>query len=67
MIKQLHDRLRNMDIIVKKITKKGFNFALSVCVISICILLVYNYIYSAPNLYYIGLSLFKTAKSIFFL
>ena len=60
MIRQLLDKLKNMDIGVKKITKNGFKFALFVCIISVCILLVYNYIYSAPNLYYIGLSLFKT-------
>ena len=60
MIKQLFDKLKNMDLGVKKITKNGFKFALCVCIISACVLLIYDYIYSAPNLYYIGLSLFKT-------
>ena len=61
MFKQLLNKLHNMDLNIKKITKNGFRFALSVCLISMCILLVYDYIYSAPNLYYIGLSLFKTS------
>ena len=60
MIKQLLKKLNNMDLNIKKITKEGFKFALSVCIISVLVLLVYDYIYSAPNLYYIGLSLFKT-------
>ena len=60
MIKYLFDKSKTMDMVVKKITKNGFKFALSVCFVSVCILLIYDYIYSVPNLYYIGLSLFKT-------
>jgi len=61
MFEQLLIKLKNMDCIIKKITKKGFLFSFSVAIISVLILVTYMTFYASPDLYYIGLTLFKTS------
>ena len=60
MWKQFVEKIRNMDTIIKQITKKGFHFSFLVCLISIFILITYHN-YASPDLYYIGVILFKTS------
>lgn len=63
MIKQIIDKFNSLEEKIKAIMKYGFKFSFAVCVLSILILLTYHF-YSNPDLYYIGLSVFKL--SLFF-
>ena len=57
--------LKIKDNHIISIVKKGLKFSLSLTIISILILLTYNYILLSPILYTIGFSLLKT--SLFFI
>lgn len=59
MIKNLVKSFKNFDKITHKILKYGLEFCFALCIISVIFLLTYNLIFSAPFLYYIGISLFK--------
>lgn len=63
MIKQIIDKFDSLEENVKKIMKYGFAFSFGVCILSIILLLTYQF-YNIPDLYYIGLSVFKL--SLFF-
>lgn len=63
MIKQIIDRFNSLEDKIKTIMKYGFMFSFAVCILSILILLTYEF-YSYPDLYYIGLSVFRL--SLFF-
>ena len=61
MLKQLLNKISNIDSNIIKTTKSGFIFSFLVTITSILILLTYMTFYSSPELYYIGLTLFKTS------
>lgn len=58
MIKIIKDKFNSMEEKTKKILKYGIYFSIFVCVISAFVLLTYQ-LYAYPDLYYIGLSVFK--------
>ena len=61
IIKTLIEKLKNLDDKTKKIMHVGFIFSSLMCMFSILILFIYNTFYNLPDLYYIGISLFKTS------
>jgi len=61
IIKTLIDNLKNLDVKIKKLMNHGFKFSFGMCIVSILILLTYNNFYNLPDLFYIGLSLFRTS------
>lgn len=63
MIKQIIDKFNSLEEKIKTIMRYGFKFSFAVCILSILILLTYQF-YSYPDLYYIGLSVFRL--SLFF-
>lgn len=62
IVNQLINKIKNLDKKVVKIMDSGFIFSFILSIISTIILLTYNNFYSLPNLFYIGISLFKTAS-----
>lgn len=59
MFKFIREKLKNLESLVKKIMKYGFYFSFFLCFVSSSILFTYETFYAIPDLYYIGLSLFK--------
>ena len=59
MLKILIDKFKNFEKITYKIMTYGLEFCFSLCMISVIILITYNFIFTSPILFYIGLSLFK--------
>jgi len=55
------EKMKNLDIKIKKLLHKGFIFSFILCVFSVVLLFTYHKFYSLPDLYYIGLSLFKSS------
>lgn len=64
MIKKISDIFKNLDIITSKIMKKGLSFCFILCIISLFLLLFYDFKMQSPFIYDIGLALFKL--SIYF-
>lgn len=60
MIKMIIDKFKNLDTKVKEIMVNGFKFSFGFCILSILVLIFYNW-YMLPILYYIGTILFKTS------
>lgn len=60
-IKQIIDKIKNLDKKIIKIMDSGFIFSFILSIISVIFLLTYNFFYSFPNLFYIGINLFKTS------
>ena len=60
IVNQLIDKVKNLDKNTVKIMMPGFTFSFILCLISTISLFTYEIIYSLPNLFYIGISLFKT-------
>lgn len=58
MIKMIIDRFNSMEQKIKQILKYGILFSTAICSVAIFILLTYQF-YQFPNLFYIGLSVFK--------
>lgn len=63
MIKQIIDKFNSLEEKIKSIMQYGMKFSFGVCILSTLILLTYQ-LYNYPDLYYIGLSVFKL--SLFF-
>ena len=63
MIKLIFDKFNSFDDKIKTIMKYGFKFSFAVCVLSTLILLTYEFS-NNPDLYYIGLSVFKLSLFI---
>lgn len=61
ILNQLIDKIKNLDKKIVKIMDSGFIFSFILCIISVISLFTYEVFYSLPNLFYIGISLFKTA------
>lgn len=64
MFQDLLDKIKKLDSKTKTIMKYGFITALVVSIISCMILFTYETIYASPDLYYIGLQMFKTSLII---
>lgn len=65
MFKYILNTIKNIDKLTLKIIKYGFSFSLLVCIVSSIILLIYDVLYKAPDLYYVGLSLFKLGLMLY--
>lgn len=63
MMKQIIDKFNSLEEKIQVIMKHGFKFSFAVCILSILILLTYQFC-NYPDLYYIGLSVFRL--SLFF-
>lgn len=61
IFKTLVDKIKNLDIKVKKIMNTGFKFSFILAMISIISLFTYEIFYSIPTLFYAGISLFRTS------
>ena len=61
IINKFFDKIKNLDVKIKKIMNKGILFSFVLCIISTIILFTYQYIYENPNLFYIGISLLKSS------
>ena len=55
------EKLKNLDTKIKKILHIGFIFSFILCLFSVVLLLIYQKIYKSPDLYYAGLSIFKSS------
>ncbi len=64
-MKQLLLEFKNIDCSILKLMKLGIKFSFLISIISIIILFTYDFIYTSPSTYYIGISLFKS--SLFFM
>lgn len=64
MLKTIVSSIKKLDIKVKNIMTKGFEFSFIFCIFSALILLIYEF-YMLPILYYSGLLLFKTSIMFF--
>ncbi len=58
MLKIIMNKFNSMEEKIKKILKYGMLFSFIVCIVSLLILLTYHF-FTNPDLYYIGLSVFK--------
>ena len=61
VVNKFIEKIKNLDVQFKKILHKGLLFSFALCIISTLILFTYELFYEIPNLYYIGLSLFKSS------
>ena len=61
ILNKLIEIYKNLDKKIKKILHKGIIFSFILCIISVILLLTYQYLYEIPNLFYAGLSLFKSS------
>ena len=59
MIKKIIEIYKNFDKITCKIMNNGLKFCLIICLVSVFILLTYNFAFQSPFIYYIGISLFR--------
>lgn len=57
--------LKNMDTSIISLMKNGIKFSFYINIISNIFLLMYDFYFCSPSIYYIGISLFKT--SLFFI
>ena len=60
MMKELLMEFKKIDHSIISLMKSGIRFSFGIIVIATIILLTYDFIYTLPLVYYIGLSLFKT-------
>ena len=63
MLKIIINKFNSMEGKTKDILKYGMLFSLFVCIISLLILLTYHF-FTNPDLYYIGLSVFRLSLFI---
>lgn len=61
MIKILIDKIKNLDIKIKRIMNIGFVFSFILAIIAMLTLYTYDIFYSIPTLFYAGISLFRTS------
>lgn len=59
MFKTIIDNFNNFDKLTHKILRHGLKFCFTLCLISAFVLLTYEFVFSAPLIYYIGISLFR--------
>ncbi len=65
MMKQFIMEIKKMDHSITELMKSGIKFSFGISIVSILILLTYDFLYSIPTIYYVGISLFRT--SLFFM
>ncbi len=61
MFNIIKNKINNLEKDITKIMKNGLNFSFGICLFSILILVTYQSFFAIPDLYYIGLILFKTS------
>lgn len=61
IFKMLIDKVKNLDIKIKKIMHAGFIFSFILSIVAILSLCTYDIFYSIPTLFYAGISLFRTS------
>lgn len=59
MFKKIIESYKGFEKITNKIMKNGLKFCFILCIISISVLLTYNFVFTSPIIYYIGINLFK--------
>ncbi len=59
MINKIKTTFLSLDQQTKKIIKTGIKFCFAICIISLIILLTYDFAFGNPNLFEIGILLFK--------
>lgn len=59
MFKKVFDNFKNLDKLTFRIMNYGLIFCFTICILSVLILLTYNFAFSSPFMYYIGINLFK--------
>jgi len=64
-MRQLLLEFKEMDHSILGLMKSGIRLSFYLSILSILILLTYDFVYTIPFVYYIGVSLFKT--SLFFM
>ena len=64
MVQNMFEKIKKLDNKTKIIMKYGFISAFIVSIISCAILLTYQVFYASPDLYYIGLQVFKISLVI---
>ena len=62
MIDKLRYTFQNLEQQTKKIIKNGVKFCFILCIISLIILLTYDFFVSNPHLFDIGITLFKMSS-----
>lgn len=61
LVKILIDKIKNLDKKTKKIMHIGFIFSFILSIIAILSLCTYDIFYPIPDLFYVGISLFRTS------
>ena len=61
IFKTLINKVKNLDMKIKKIMKIGFKISFIITIISVISLFTYAIFYSMPTLFYIGISLLRTS------
>ncbi len=64
-MKKILLEFKKLDAKIVNIIKAGIKFSFGISILSCLILLTYDFLYSAPITYHIGISLFRT--SLFFI
>lgn len=59
MIKSIIKIFKNLDKLTNKIMNYGLHICTGICIFAVAILFTYETIFSSPDLFYIGLALFK--------
>ena len=65
MLKFIYKSFVKLNYKIKKIVKFGFEFSLLIAVLSELILFTYIFLLKIPNLYYLGIGLFKLSLIYF--
>ena len=61
IIKAFFEKIKNLDNKIKKIIHVGFIFSFLLNLIAVSLLFTYEVFYSIPDLFYAGISLFRTS------
>ena len=59
MVKKIFNSFKNLDKLAKLIMSYGIQFCFIICIVSLAILLTYNFSYTLPILFTIGFILFR--------
>ena len=59
MLKKVINSFKNLDKLTKLIMSQGLKFCFMICLVSLAILLTYNFTFTIPILFTVGFILFK--------
>lgn len=59
MLKKIINNFNQLEKIAFRIMKYGLTFCFIICILSVLILLTYDFAFPSPFMYYIGINLFK--------